>query len=125
VIRAAAAGPLAGTDPAARRILEASVASLASMRMPIARGSEHSWRAALHALDGDRDRALEANARALEAATEVNMPWQQRMIDIQRAWIAEEDPTEPLARLAAMGMADPAKVTALYAWAPGGPGPTE
>jgi len=125
VVRAAAAGPLAAEDPAARKILDASVASLGKIRSPIAKGSEHAWRAALHAFDGQRDLALKANQQALEAARVVRIPWQQHMIEVQRAWLAGEDPAEPLARLAAMGMTDPAKLTSLYAWAPGGPGPTE
>ncbi len=123
VVRAAAAAPLAATDSSARRALDAAVASLAGMPLRIAKGSEHSWRATQHILDGRLDAALAESDLALAAATALGMPWQVEMVRIQRAWIAGEDPSEPLARLAAMGMADPARITTLYAWAPGGPGP--
>ncbi len=42
VVRAAAAGPLAAEDPAARKALEAPVASPAKIRSPVAKGSEHA-----------------------------------------------------------------------------------
>jgi len=120
-VRAAAAAPLATTDRSARKVLDKAVHNLDSIRMGIAEGSLHTWRALQHVLDGDPSAALEANGQARLAAEKVGTPWQVAMVDIQRAWLTDDDPAEAAARLAAMGMADPIRITTLYAWAPGGP----
>ena len=124
VMRAAAAAPLAGTDPSARRVLDKAVHNLDGIRMGIAEGSLHTWQALQHILDGDPRAALVANEQARLAAESVGTPWQVAMVDIQRAWLTGDDPSEPVARLASMGMADPIRITTLYAWAPGGPAPS-